>query len=362
LRYRKGHNLISLWFTTLVFALLIIGEASAAYPCSCTWRGPFFVMAPQSELVILGRILGYYGEERGVKLAMDVEVIEIFQGKTDQRHIRVWGDNGMLCRPYVTQFPTGTEWVLALNSPGSKPGYSDGYAISICGTFYLQLDGGQVLGNIDNEKDRKTYQAWPLDKFRRCYGERVRHRSAGAVAGQSGRKSISFIGKIDSGHTYSRPFGSGFRFWLKPNPYGWSITITDERETEDLSRLTPPLHFTPNPRNIEGWHFRNADNTGPNEAGDKNVMAPGEVRSFIFSPAVGRTIDGPLAEGSPTGMDIDRIGLFGRGELRILDYALEDIIAGKQARFAWMRFEVDLSWEALFETVTDSAKPPQGDH
>ena len=37
------------------------------------------------------------------------------------------------------------------------------------------------------------------------------------------------------------------------------------RETENLSSLTPPFHFAPNPRQIEGWHFRNADNTGPND-------------------------------------------------------------------------------------------------
>ena len=100
----------------------------------------------------------------------------------------------------------------------------------------------------------------------------------------------------------------------------------------------------PNPRDIEGWHFRNADNSGPNEPGDKNVNAPGEKREFIFSPAVGRTIAGPEAKRSPTPEEIDAIRSLGRGKLRILDYQLKDLEPQKQARFQWMNFEVELSY------------------
>ena len=52
--------------------------------------------------------------------------------------------------------------------------------------------------------------------------------------------------------------------------------------------MTPPWHFVPNAREIEGWHFRNGDNTAPNDA---SVNALQELREFIFSPAVGRGIE-----------------------------------------------------------------------
>ena len=162
-----------------------------------------------------------------------------------------------------------------------------------------------------------------------------------AHAEERGTRRIyaKIIGEVKMGETFEKAFGPGFYFRLEPNAYGWLITLRDERGSEDLSRLTPPFHFVPNPREIEGWHFRNADNSGPNEPGEKNVNAPGLIREFIFSPEVGRTINYP-----PKPEEIEKIRRFGRGELRILDYKLGDLVPGKRARFEWMRFEVDLSW------------------
>jgi len=163
--------------------------------------------------------------------------------------------------------------------------------------------------------------------------------SAHAEGKGARRIYAKIIGEVKIGETFEKAFGPGFYFRLEPDPYGWLITIGDERGSKDLSRLTPPFHFVPNPREIEGWHFRNADNSGPNEPGEKNVNAPGLIREFIFSPEVGRTINYP-----PKPEEIEKIRRFGRGELRILDYKLGDLAPEKRARFEWMRFEVDLSW------------------
>jgi len=163
-------------------------------------------------------------------------------------------------------------------------------------------------------------------------------------AGQSLRTQITFKGEVWGGKSFKQTFGPGFYFYLEPVPHGWLIVIRDKRETEDISRLTPPFHFVPNPREIEGWHFRNIDNSGPNEPGEKNVNAPGVVREFIFSPQVGRTIDGPEAKRKPTPKEIEKIRKDGQGKLIILDYRLKDLEPRKQASFEWMRFKVDLSW------------------
>jgi hypothetical protein len=165
--------------------------------------------------------------------------------------------------------------------------------------------------------------------------------TAHAEEKETGRIHAKIRGEVKRGEAFEYAFGPRFYFRLEPDPHGWLIVIRDERGNEDLSRLTPPFHFVPNPREIEGWHFRNADNTGPNESGEKNVNAPGLVREFIFSPEVGRTIDYP-----PKPEEIEKIKHFGRGELRILDYKLGDLVSGKRARFEWMRFDVDLSWPA----------------
>lgn len=308
------------------------GEVSA---CSCSWMGPFLTMAPHSPIIIRGMILDHLGQEKGNPSSMEVQVLEVFRGDLQERRVRVWGDLGWLCRPPVSKFPIGTEWILALNGPGSKPGVTpDGYAISVCGEFWLRVIQGKAVGNLDNAQDKNASLEIDLQELR---GKLMN-------GCPEDRSRITFSARISAGEALVKDFGPGFTFHLVPNPYGWEIFIKDDRGTENIARLTPPFHSVPNPREIEGWHFRNADNSGPNEAGDKNINAPGEKREFIFSPAVGRTIGGPNAGRSPGREAIEAIRSFGRGTLTILRYQLADLEPGKQARFQWMEFEVELSW------------------
>jgi hypothetical protein len=116
------------------------------------------------------------------------------------------------------------------------------------------------------------------------------------------------------------------------------IQVFETGESKDLSRLTPPFHFVPNPRYLEGWHFRNADNTGPNSSGAKNVNSPPRIREFVFSPEVANM------NGKPTTADISRVGQFGRGQLEILDFGLTGLRRGERASFTWLRFRVTLRW------------------
>ena len=101
----------------------------------------------------------------------------------------------------------------------------------------------------------------------------------------AGRRAERLQGAVKRGDEFARTTTAGWILKLRPEPDGWFLQFTVKgREEEDLARLTPPWHFVPNAREIDGWHFRNADNTGPN---DGSVNAPQELREFIFSPAVG---------------------------------------------------------------------------
>jgi hypothetical protein len=99
----------------------------------------------------------------------------------------------------------------------------------------------------------------------------------------------------------------------------------------------------PNPREIEGWHFRNSDNTGPN---DGSVNAPQEVREFIFSPRVGRDIQGPDARVSASPEEVEEVRSFGRGWLLIESYALAAPRRGERAAFESLEFSACLTWPA----------------
>ena len=322
----------------VVVVTLLVGTAVPASACSCRWEGPFLQMAPRAPLIIRAKILAHPPAPEKTPQPMDVQVAEVLHGDIVPGVIRVWLDNGALCRPSVSQFPVDTEWVIALNGPGSKVQPEERYAISVCGQYWVQVKGDQVIGNLDDAGNQNAQQAigWAM------FHGRLRDRLA-----SDSPQEITFTGEVRAGERFEKPFGGRFRFILEPIPAGWTIVVREEGRDEDLSRLTPPFHGTPNPRDIEGWHFRNADNTGPNEPGPKNVNAPGVVRKFIFSPDVGKTIDGSSAGRSPTPEEIEAVRRFGSGTLRIVDYRVSNLKPGREARFEWMKFGVRIMWMSL---------------
>ena len=160
-------------------------------------------------------------------------------------------------------------------------------------------------------------------------------------AAESGRKAELIRGTINYAESFRQTTPSGWILRLDLLPEGWRLqTTTRGRETEDLSRLTPPWHFVPNPREIEGWHFRNADNTGPN---DGSVNAPQKLREFTFSPAVGREID---CSGTATAEDVENVRSFGRGWLFIESFRLTPPRRGERAAFETITFSACLTWPA----------------
>jgi hypothetical protein len=322
----------------LILPAVFFSPIPDALACDCAWKGPFFDVAPLSNLIVRARVAGYQSEGKEIPAAMDLEVQEVFCGETPATPFRVWGGDGLLCRPNVTEFPVGTEWIFALDGPGAKPGMSPGRSISICGQYWLRVADGKVSGNMENRDDKSASMELPLSEFRK--------RLLKALTGQDTPKQYrtSVSATIRKGESFEFPFGPDFLFCLEPTELGWTAVVREKARTEDLSRLSPPLHGAINPRDIEGWHFRNSDNTGPNEPGDKNVNAPGAERGFIFSPAVGRTIDGPGAKTEPTPEEIEAVRSFGRSVLTIIRYRLDNLEQGKKAGLAFMGFSAELSW------------------
>jgi len=143
--------------------------------CSCTWGGPFSKVALPKAVIILGEVLSYH------KNSMDVQVIEVIKGTEDRTTIKIWGDNGALCRPYVTHFPIGTTWLLAISALptktvgeqlrfSSEEGFissSDNkeYAISVCGEFWLKVRHEEAIGRITVDHHSKLMERVPLKEI-----------------------------------------------------------------------------------------------------------------------------------------------------------------------------------------------------
>ncbi len=167
--------------------------------------------------------------------------------------------------------------------------------------------------------------------------------SASECPARPGASVAEFEGEASARRPFQQAFGPGLVFHLLPSDFGFRIAVRDERG-EDISRLTPPLRGV-NARFLDGWHFRNRDNTGAN---DGSVNAPQTKRGFIFSPEVGRSLGvGPR---SPVWAEIERISETGRGELEVLDYGLADLEPGQRARLVWLSFRVCLEWNPGIET------------
>ena len=172
-----------------------------------------------------------------------------------------------------------------------------------------------------------------------------------ACSHQPGRQQIAFKGGVRAGERFEHPFGERFLFVLEPSEFGWLVAVYERGRQEDLARLTPPFHFVPNPTEIEGWHFRNEDNTGSN---DGSVNAPQREREFIFSSEVGRSIGGPAAHNQPTPEEVERVRSFGRGGLYIDQLKLSPPKRGHRATILEMRFHGTISWP---HRVQKSAMP-----
>jgi hypothetical protein len=155
---------------------------------------------------------------------------------------------------------------------------------------------------------------------------------------------VIFRGQIKSGEHFKHSFGDRFVFLLSPYASGnlegvatgWIIEIHEQGKMVDLACLTLPLHG-PNPTLIEGWHFRNEENTGPN---DGSLNVPMYERHFIFSPDASRLLD----QVEITEAEIKEVESFGHGALYIERLRLSAPLRGGNAQILEMRFRCALSW------------------
>ncbi len=213
--------------------------------------------------------------------------------------------------------------ILALNGSGSKPG--EGWALSHCGEYWLRVENGEVIGSIDGTQSQ--VKRMPLAEFKR----KLRYP----------RFHETFTGQVFQGKRFRRPFGDRFYLILEPmQPDGWEIMVKEIGRDENLARLTPPFHFVPNPRYIEGWHLLE----DPSGCATREFLAeagPANPREFIFSPEVGTQIAGPHAERGVTPEEVEEVRRFGRGSLTIEKFRLQAKADGCPV-IEWIRFSVQL--------------------
>jgi hypothetical protein len=129
-------------------------------------------MAKKSKLVVLVKVKGYshLSETSRTPMALQVEVLNLLKGREKRTNLIVWGDDGHLCRPFVSQFKKDSVYVMALDAGserwGQKKEIKKDFSISNCGAFWLQADirQQQAFGDVNNP-DRSS-QAITIRKLR----------------------------------------------------------------------------------------------------------------------------------------------------------------------------------------------------
>jgi hypothetical protein len=131
---------------TLLITSILFFSACKVYSCSCynSWNDSFKLTSRTSEFVALIKVLSFdhyldddYYQEK-IPYSMTVEIIEKYKGEESRKLVRIWGDNGILCRPYLTEFKING-YYLAAPIPIDNTLDTD-YEFFVCRTDYLNVD------------------------------------------------------------------------------------------------------------------------------------------------------------------------------------------------------------------------------
>jgi hypothetical protein len=142
--------------------LSILANAQPSEPCQCLWQGSFSTIVTRSDFIASGEVITTKGNSIDFKIARIMADRKINFREFNET-IRIWGDDGKQCRPDISDFPVGSQWVMALkkitdskpdgfnpNTPNISYGRINDYYLSKCGAYWLYLDEGYVVGNLVN--------------------------------------------------------------------------------------------------------------------------------------------------------------------------------------------------------------------
>lgn len=137
--------------TCLVLAACIALLHVEASACSCDWAGPFVDVAGKADLVVTVRVDGYgrrlrFGQD--IYTFMRVTVLDVLAGTEQASVLKIYGDTGALCRPYIAPetFALGAEYVLAIHR--LEDARAGEYEVISCGEFWLPRRADTVSGRI----------------------------------------------------------------------------------------------------------------------------------------------------------------------------------------------------------------------
>ena len=131
----------------IILTLIFLTSTSQTFACDCDSQGHFLTVAPKSKLVALVKVNRYLTfkniYDKPTPMSMEVEIVKVYYGQETRKTVTVWGDNGNLCRPYLSIFKTDNFYVIAFEQDSKEN--PSGYAISNCGDYWLTADNEKKI-------------------------------------------------------------------------------------------------------------------------------------------------------------------------------------------------------------------------
>ena len=117
-----------------------------ACSCSWVWNDSFSRTVGNSEFVALIKVLSFdeylerdiWDSDERMPYSMTVKVIKRYKGKESREKVKILGDNGVLCRPYLSEFEVGS-YYLAAPIPINDLSNTE-YEFFFCRTDYLKVN------------------------------------------------------------------------------------------------------------------------------------------------------------------------------------------------------------------------------
>ncbi len=167
---------------------------------------------------------------------------------------------------------------------------------------------------------------------------------------------IRVHGEVHRGEKFEKEIGRSLVFRLAPSEFGWDIEVGPKDSTDNyMDCVNEPLHGI-TPYQIEGWLFRNNDNTAPRKPSELLTPGIGEKRKFQFvltapdeakSCADLEKMEYSCDEKDPEHMAATkRFGMYagGDGSVTITSMILGNLKPGAQAWIESMQFEATFSF------------------
>lgn len=138
----------------LLTVLIILAFSQEIFACECAVNPPFLTVSQGENvktiaLVKIRKYLTYvdYPQSDVYVTSMEVEIIEVYQGKEERKRITIWGTEGANCLEYLIEFEINKTYVVALFERGSE------YNLSNCGEYWLSVENEIATGRIAENQE-----------------------------------------------------------------------------------------------------------------------------------------------------------------------------------------------------------------